>query len=153
MTRAATIEGRIVIVSSRLGDLYSHLLLPSDARDCFVRCSSILGEFEANYHRERLLARALAESGIAVARFHYAGEANSLGNRDSLRLTSMIEGAQTVASHMSDLGYERRVYVGTRVGCLVAASVATSNGKRHWSSGSPSSRASTSLGMRRESGA
>lgn len=128
MTRTATIEDRLVHVSSRLGDLYSHLLLPSNARDCVVICSSILGEFEANYHRERLLARALADSSIAVARFHYAGEGNSSGNRDSLTLTSMIEGAQNVASHIAALGYERRAYVGTRVGCLVAASVATSDG-------------------------
>lgn len=128
MTRAATIEDRLVHVPSKLGDLYSHLLLPSDARDCVVICSSILGEFEANYHRERLLAKALADSGIAVARFHYAGEGNSSGNRDSLTLTSMIEGAQTVAAHMTALGYERRAYVGTRVGCLVAASLATSDG-------------------------
>jgi hypothetical protein len=127
MTRAATIEDRLVHVRSRLGDLYTHLLLPSDARDCVVICSSILGEFEANYHRERLLAKALADSSIAVARFHYAGEGNSTGDRASMTLASMIEDARAVVSHMNALGYEVRAYVGTRVGCLIAATLTNSD--------------------------
>ena len=126
MTRAATIEDRLVHVSSRLGDLYCHLLLPAQARSCVVICGSILGEFESNYHRERLLARALAYSGIAVARFHYSGEGNSTGDRASMTLASMIEDARAVVSHMMARGYEERAYVGIRVGCLIAANLATS---------------------------
>lgn len=120
-------EDRLTHIPTLRGYLYSHLLIPRSATSCVVVCSSILGEFEANYHRERLLASALADSGIAVVRFHYSGEGNSFGSRESMSLESMTNDGRAVISHVSQLGYERRAYVGTRVGCFVAGALSVTD--------------------------
>ena len=117
-------EDRLTHIPSERGDLYSHLLIPQNASHCVVVCSSILAEFEANYHRERLLARALAAAGVAVVRFHYAGEGNSFGTRQSMTLKSMSADGRAVVSHISDFGYQKLAYVGTRLGCFVAGDLA-----------------------------
>lgn len=119
-----TIDTDLIHVPGALGDLYCQLLRPHNSDRCVVISSSICGEFEANYHRERLLGMALAQEGFAVARFHYGGEGNSCGDRIEMTLTSMIEDGHAIVSHVRHVGYHRLAYVGTRVGCFVAAALA-----------------------------
>lgn len=127
MVVSSGVEDRLVHIPTDRGNLYSHLLLPRDATAYIVICSSILGEFEANYHRERLLANALASVGIAAVRFHYAGEGNSFGERSLLTLDSMIDDARSVGSYVAALGYARRGYLGTRLGCFAASALGSSD--------------------------
>jgi hypothetical protein len=124
MTMSRTIETDLIHVPGAIGDLYCQLLRPHNSDMCVVISSSICGEFEANYHRERLLGMALAQEGVAVARFHYGGEGNSFGDRHEMTLTSMIEDAHAIVAHVRHLGYRRLAYVGTRLGCFVAAALA-----------------------------
>lgn len=122
-------EQRLVHVPSSSGLLYTWAALPAGATRCVVICSSVLSEFAANYHRERLLGLALAESGWGVVRFHYAGEGNSLGPKEHLTLESMAEDARAILAYASDLGFHRFGLVGTRLGTLVAARTARSLGR------------------------
>jgi hypothetical protein len=119
-----TIDIDLIHVPGALGDLYCQLLRPRNSDRCVVVSGSICGEFEANYHRERLLGIALAQEGVAVARFHYGGEGNSFGDRAEMTLTSMIEDGHAIVSHVRHIGYHSLAYVGTRLGCFVAAALA-----------------------------
>lgn len=102
----------------------THLPLHAPSAGVVV-CSPVQAEFLRNYRREVLLARSLAARGIAVQRFHFRGAGNSDGDsseatfetmcQDALDATQMLIGATGVA----DIAF-----VGTRVGGLVAASIA-----------------------------
>jgi hypothetical protein len=87
-------------------------------------CSSLLGEFATNYHRERQLAQELVSRGIGVLRFHYAGEGNSFGERERVTFDTMCEDAQVALSHAQTIGFEKVALLGTRLGALVAAKLA-----------------------------
>jgi hypothetical protein len=89
-------------------------------------CSSILGEFVANYHRERMLARSLASEGIGTVRFHYSGEGNSQGDREGMTFETLVDDAGVAAEFTKSLGFTRLGLVGTRMGSLIAAATAAS---------------------------
>jgi hypothetical protein len=89
-------------------------------------CSSILGDFAANYHRERLLGQAISSQGHGSIRFHYAGEGNSQGDRRLMSFESMCDDARAVMEYCSSLGFDRFGLLGTRIGALVSAAVIAS---------------------------
>lgn len=102
----------------------THLPLNS-ARGGVVVCSPILVEHLTNYRHEVLLARALAQQGLAVQRFHYRGTGHSQGQEEEIGLSSMVADARMAADHLrARIGLTSVVFVGTRWGALVAAEVA-----------------------------
>ena len=119
-------EERLEHVPTPRGHLYCWTSRPETSGTCVLICSSLFGDFTANYHRERLLGRALAMRGYGVMRFHYAGEGNSSGDRRDVTFLSLCEDASAVLSHGTALGFKKFAFLGTRVGALVAASTAAS---------------------------
>lgn len=91
-----------------------------------VICSSLHAEFLRNYRREVLLARALCRQGTPVQRFQYRGEGNSLGPVDDITFPRLCEDAKAAADHLRErTGVSRVVFLGTRLGGLVAAAAAS----------------------------
>ena len=120
------VEHRIEYVPTSRGRLYVYTSRPREARACVLICSSIFGDFTANYHRERLLGQAISANGHAVMRFHYAGEGNSHGDRQTMTLETLCDDARAVMEHGSSIGFDRFALLGTRIGALVAATVISS---------------------------
>ncbi|MEU6073974.1 hypothetical protein [Micromonospora sp. NPDC047074] len=90
------------------------------ARSLVVLCSSIGAEWKYNYRREVLLARRLAERGVAAVRFHYLGSGNSDdGSPDFAALVAQAR--QVEAWGRAESGATRVGYFGARFGALVAA--------------------------------
>lgn len=120
------VEHRIEYVPTSRGRLYVYTSRPQEARACVLICSSIFGDFTANYHRERLLGQAISSTGHGVIRFHYAGEGNSHGDRQTMTLESLCDDARAVMEHGSSIGFDRFALLGTRIGAFVAATVISS---------------------------
>ena len=117
-------EERLEYVPTPRGNLYTWTTRPKSRRTCVLVCSSLFGDFVANYNRERLVGRALASHGIGVMRFHYAGEGNSQGERREMTFSSLCEDARAVFDRGLALGFTEFALLGTRVGALVAAATA-----------------------------
>jgi len=104
----------------------------ADAEAAVLICPPICAEATRNYRREVLVARELAERGIASLRFHYYGSGNSDGCSKDLAIPQMVEDAKRTAAHLLELtGAVRFGVLGTRLG----ASIATDVGVDH--SGAP----------------
>ncbi|MFN2489696.1 MAG: alpha/beta fold hydrolase [Actinomycetota bacterium] len=89
-------------------------------------CSPFHAEFQKNYRQEVLLARALAQSGIAVQRFHYRGSGHSDGHSDDVTFDSMCEDAVAATEWLTKkTGVADIAFMGTRWGGLVAAAAAS----------------------------
>ncbi len=74
------------------------------------------------YRQEVLAARAAAAAGFPVLRFHARGHGDSAGSTADVTLTSLVEDARAAADHAKRLsGASRIVWLGVRVGALVAA--------------------------------
>jgi alpha/beta superfamily hydrolase len=94
-----------------------------------IVCSGMQAEFHRNYRREVLLGRALADSGFCVQRFHYRGSGNSDGESADMTFSTMLEDAMSSAEWMrSQEDLEDVVFVGVRLGGLVAAAAASRTG-------------------------
>ena len=119
--RATGIEERLELVPTPRGLLYTWIARPPGARSCVLVCSSLLGDFTANYHRERELGRALSSMGHGAIRFHYAGEGNSQGERRDMTFATLCADALAVMAHGRSLGFTEFALLGTRLGALVAA--------------------------------
>lgn len=115
------VEERLDHVATSRGLLYSWSARPPQAKSCLLVCSSVLGDFVANYHRERLIGRLMASRGHGVVRFHYAGEGNSQGQRRDMTLSTLCDDARVVLGHAESLGFSEFAVLGTRVGAFVAA--------------------------------
>jgi hypothetical protein len=115
------VEERLEHISTPRGLLYSWTARPPDTSACVLICSSVFGDFVANYHRERTLGRELAAKGLGVVRFHYAGEGNSQGERCDMTFATLCDDAAAVVGHARGLGFNRFAVLGTRLGSLVAA--------------------------------
>lgn len=113
-------------MSTPRGRVYTFTARPPQARSCVLVCSSIFGDFSANYYRERLLGQALVDRGIGVIRFHYVGEGNSEGERSGMTFSSLCEDAAAVLDHAEFVGFSEFAVLGTRVGALVAAATVSS---------------------------
>lgn len=120
------VETRLEHVRTPRGRLYSWAACPPQAESCVLVCSSLFGDFTANYHRERTLGRALAAMGMGVVRFHYAGEGNSEGERQDMTFATLCADAGAVVDHARGLGFTRLAVLGTRLGSLVAAATVAS---------------------------
>ena len=96
---------------------------PPSGSSCVVICSSVFGDFTANYHRERRLGRTLPSRGHAAIRFHYNGEGNSEGERQEMTFSSLCKDAAAVVDHAKSLGFIDFAVLGTRIGALVAAAI------------------------------
>jgi hypothetical protein len=115
------IEERLEHVPTSRGLLYSWTARPPEAKSCVLVCSSVFGDFVANYNRERLIGRLLASRGHGVVRFHYSGEGNSQGKRQDMTFSTLCDDARAVLGHAESLGFSNIALLGTRVGALVAA--------------------------------
>jgi hypothetical protein len=117
------VEERIEQLAGPNGLLYTWAARPPGSTSGVIICSSVLGDFVANYHRERLLGLQLAARGHCVFRFHYAGEGNSFGDRELMTFETMSADADAVTEFALGFALERLAVVGTRVGALVAGSL------------------------------
>ena len=115
------VEERLEHVSTERGQMYVWSACPPDSRSCVVICSSIFGDFTANYHRERLLGRTLASRGIGVIRFHHIGEGNSDGDRIDMTFSSLCDDTRAILDFARASGFTQLAAVGTRVAAPVAA--------------------------------
>lgn len=96
-----------------------------------VICSSLHAEFLANYRKEVLVARALAERGMAVVRFDYRGTGNSGGAPEDLTLQTMTQDAEVAIRHLAArAAVEEPSFLGVRFGALVAAGLARPSSAR-----------------------
>lgn len=123
---ATGVEERLEHVPTSRGLLYSWTARPPEPHSCVLVCSSVFGDFTANYHRERLLGRTLPSHGHGVIRFHYAGEGNSQGERRDMTFSSLCDDAHAVLDHAVSLGFSEFAVLGTRLGALVAAATVAS---------------------------
>ncbi len=103
--------------------------MPSgDPRGAVLMCSSLYVEGGRNYRREVMLARELAGRGIASLRFHYRGSGYSDGDPAALTFASMnLDAADAVAALRERCPGVPVACLGTRLGALVAATVARSD--------------------------
>jgi hypothetical protein len=104
------------------GDLFMVLHQPANGPPVgsLTLCSSLFAEQHTDYRREVLLARMLAASGIAVARFHYRGVGNSAmapGTLDAFARDAL----DVTAAAQRSTSAVRRAFLGAGVGALVAA--------------------------------
>jgi pimeloyl-ACP methyl ester carboxylesterase len=93
-----------------------------------VLCSSLAVEQLTCYRNEVLLARALAERGIPVLRYHPRGHGDSGGDWADVTLESLVADARAaagVARERSGLG--GLAFVGVRFGALAAAGAAVAS--------------------------
>lgn len=106
--------------------LFGSFILPmSEPRACVLISSSLYAEHARNYRREVILARDLAVRGIASLRYHYRGTGYSDGDPAALALPTMCADASTALVQLRERcpGLPTG-FVGTRLGALVAATVA-----------------------------
>ena len=101
-------------------------LPPSEPIGAVVVCTSIYAELMVNYRKEVLLARSLAEAGMAVARFHYRSTGNSDGDAAATSFDTFRDDARRVSAALAErVGIESTGFFGTRFGALIAASAAS----------------------------
>ena len=99
-----------------------YMPISDDATLGVVFCEPVLSQFRAHYRVGTLVARALANSGIAVQRFQYRGMGNSDGDVSDLTLSSMVEDTETATERLRDVtGSSQTAYVGVNVGAYPAA--------------------------------
>lgn len=95
-----------------------------------VICSSLHAEMLTSYRTEVLLARSLSRRGVAVQRFHYRGTGHSDGESHDITFESMREDALVAAGVLSDrAAIANPVFLGVRLGAIVAASAAAQSGE------------------------
>ncbi len=109
-----------------VGALFGVTHIPAKPTGLGVVISSpINNDYLKNNRREVLLSRRLAERGIAVQRYHYAGTGNSDGLAESLTVGSMIDDTRRAAERLAErAGVDRFVFMGSRMGALAAAGAA-----------------------------
>jgi hypothetical protein len=89
-------------------------------------CSPLLADLHVTYRREVLTGRELAARGFAVQRFHYRGSTNSGGSPEASSLAGLVMDGQRAGERLEqNAGIQPTVVVGTRLGAMVAAKVAT----------------------------
>lgn len=102
-----------------------------ELRGVLLMCSSLYSEAARNYRREVILARELARRGFASLRFHYRGSGFSDGDPASITFTSMTGDAADAAVELrARFPGAPIACLGTRLGALVAATVAHTDASR-----------------------
>lgn len=90
-----------------------------------VLCSSIGLEQLTSYRNEVLAARALADLGLPVLRYHPRGQGDSAGDFADVTLATLAEDARAAAREMKErAGTGRLAWLGVRFGALAAGSAA-----------------------------
>jgi alpha/beta superfamily hydrolase len=108
--------------------LFGSFNMPAgEPKACVLFSSSLYAESARNYRREVILARDLATRGIASLRYHYRGTGYSDGDPAALAFPSMCADATVALARLRERcpGLPTG-YLGTRLGALVAATVARS---------------------------
>jgi alpha/beta superfamily hydrolase len=102
------------------GAAFACLHLPGKpARRLVVICSSIAAEWKFNYRREVLLARRLAELGVAAVRLHYLGTGHS--DDGEITFGGMVADVERVGDWARErTDAEEVIYFGSRLGAFVA---------------------------------
>jgi alpha/beta superfamily hydrolase len=91
------------------------------ARGAVLVCPSLHAEMSSNYRREVLLARRLAENGVATLRFHYRGSGHSDRGSGFETVRSMCEDALVALDVLRErVGGVPLGVLGTRIGAIVA---------------------------------
>ncbi|MGH2878670.1 MAG: serine aminopeptidase domain-containing protein [Solirubrobacteraceae bacterium] len=110
------------------GSLFVVLHRPADRAlsGLLTVCGSLFAERHTDYRREVRLARALACSGVAVARFHYRGVGNSDTGSASLDAFSRDALDVTLAATRS-ASVSRVAFLGIGMGSLIASRALLSN--------------------------
>ncbi len=104
--------------------VYSHMP-GGEPRGGVIICGSFGLAFSQNYRREVLLARSLADRGIAVRRFHYRGFGESSGDSSETSFESMLEDALCVSgSFVAELKGRPLAIMGTNWGAQIASASA-----------------------------
>lgn len=87
-----------------------------------VVCSSIGLEQLTSYRNEVLAARALADRGFPVLRYHPRGHGDSAGDFADVTVTSLVEDARAAGEVLRErTGVSRLAWLGVRFGALAAA--------------------------------
>jgi pimeloyl-ACP methyl ester carboxylesterase len=87
-----------------------------------VVCSSIGLEQLTSYRNEVLAARALADQGFPVLRYHPRGHGDSAGDFADVTVTSLIADARAAGAWLRErAGADRIAWLGVRFGALAAA--------------------------------
>lgn len=122
------IREEIEFIGSGPERIFSTLHAPlAEPKGAVLLCSSILAELLAGYQEEAWLCRRLAQRGFVVRRFHYRGTGHSDGDAEDVTYASVCEDALEVGRHLeAEAGSLPVGLVGTRIGALIAASVAGS---------------------------
>lgn len=107
--------------------LFATLHLPAGMpKGGVIICSPLFVEAQRNYRREVLLARFLAQRGLACIRFHYRGTGNS-DWLEAVSAGSMTEDAELASEELGHLGVSRLAVVGTRLGAVIATRLSSSS--------------------------
>ena len=105
--------------------LFGVLHEPPEAVGGVVICSPMYAELIRNYRREILLARQLAEQGIAVQRFHPRGVGNSHGQPSEITFETLHEDTLSAAEELrARTSVPRIAFLGTRWGAVIATAAA-----------------------------
>lgn len=109
-----------MFVSGDGGPLYVTRSEPAEPTGAeVVIAPPFMMEFQRNYRRDTLLARALAGAGTAVTRLSYRGQGHSGGATSDLGFDAAVRDVQAVIDQA--VGDGPLVMAGTRLGGLVAA--------------------------------
>jgi alpha/beta superfamily hydrolase len=107
---------------SGVGVLTSSHIPNGEIRAGLIVCPGLFNDLAKNHRRETLLARALADRGIAALRFDYRGTGNSGADGFEATFESMVDDARRAAEHLTERArLDEVAFLGTRVGALVAA--------------------------------
>jgi len=105
------------------------LIPTTETQSGVVICGSLKAEQAAFPDRDRELARALADAGHAVVRFHFRGDGQSAGRIEDLTLQTMIEDVGDAIGWLRDVaGVSALAMSGTRLGGLAAAAAPGTRG-------------------------
>jgi hypothetical protein len=92
-----------------------------------VICPGLQADFSLNYRREVLVARALAERGFRVQRFHYRGSGNSDGDPREITAGRLADDIRVAEGYLRELGRLTGIgFLAARAGAIPAAEVAAS---------------------------
>jgi pimeloyl-ACP methyl ester carboxylesterase len=124
-------SARHVPVGSGAPLVVLHLPVTVSQRGVVV-CSSLFSEVGANQRGELLLARHLAASGFPVVRLQPRGIGSAIDGEDQVpTLGSLVEDTEAASALLREHGYRDLIYVGFRLGAIVASQAAARDQSAH----------------------
>lgn len=102
-----------------------HLPLGQRPAGRVLMCSSLYEDLQMHYRRDVLVARDLAQKGIAVVRFHYRGTGNSASlSSGSPVMSTMVADAMTALAVLADHSDGPLILYGGRAASLLISELA-----------------------------